>query len=194
MEASARVERVTPLELFFDLVFVFAITQVTTLLSADPTWAGLAPGADRARRALVGVGRLRLADEHAQPGGGARPDRDVRRHGARCWSCALAVPEAFGEHGVIFGVAYLVVRAMHIALYALAARGDPDLLGAVLRMTPSSTISGFLILGAGFPEGQARTTLWIARARDRLPRRARRPRRGLAPLARRTSPSGTAWS
>jgi low temperature requirement protein LtrA len=75
--------------------------------------------------------------------------------------CALAVPEAFGDHGVIFGVAYLVVRAMHIALYAIAARGDPDLLGAVLRMVPSSTISGFLILGAGFLEGKERTALWI---------------------------------
>ena len=35
-------ERVTPLELFFDLIFVFAITQVTSLVVADPTWAGLA--------------------------------------------------------------------------------------------------------------------------------------------------------
>jgi low temperature requirement protein LtrA len=35
-------ERVTPLELFFDLVFVFAITQVTSLVSDDPTWGGLA--------------------------------------------------------------------------------------------------------------------------------------------------------
>ncbi|MEX0674596.1 MAG: low temperature requirement protein A [Gaiellaceae bacterium] len=34
-------QRVTPLELFFDLVFVFAITQVTGLMSADPTWHGL---------------------------------------------------------------------------------------------------------------------------------------------------------
>ena len=37
-------ERVTPLELFFDLVFVFAITQVTALVVADPTWAGLGRG------------------------------------------------------------------------------------------------------------------------------------------------------
>ena len=46
MEASGstRVERVTPLELFFDLVFVFALTQVTTLLSRDPTWRGLLQG------------------------------------------------------------------------------------------------------------------------------------------------------
>ena len=35
-----REERVTPLELFFDLIFVFAITQVTGLVVADPTWPG----------------------------------------------------------------------------------------------------------------------------------------------------------
>jgi low temperature requirement protein LtrA len=35
---------VTPLELFFDLVFVFAITQVTGFMSADPTWPGLGRG------------------------------------------------------------------------------------------------------------------------------------------------------
>jgi len=34
----------TPLELFFDLVFVFAVTQVTTLIARDPSWAGLARG------------------------------------------------------------------------------------------------------------------------------------------------------
>ena len=50
---------------------------------------------------------------------------------------------------------------MHLALYALAARGDHDLLGAVLRMTPSSTISGVLILGAGFAEGNERIALWV---------------------------------
>jgi low temperature requirement protein LtrA len=58
--------RVTPLELFFDLVFVFAFTQVTTLLSADPTWGGLGRGL-LIGRALVGVGGLRLVDEHRRP-------------------------------------------------------------------------------------------------------------------------------
>ena len=37
-------DRVTPLELFFDLVFVLAITQCTVLMAADPTWRGLAKG------------------------------------------------------------------------------------------------------------------------------------------------------
>ena len=160
MEASARIERVTPLELFFDLVFVFAITQVTTLLSADPTWGGLLRG-------LVVLAALWWAwAAYAWLTNTLNPEEGLVRiamfvvMGAML-VCALAVPEAFGDHGVIFGVAYLVVRAMHIALYALAARGDPDLLGAVLRMVPSSTISGFLILGAGFLEGKERTTLWI---------------------------------
>jgi low temperature requirement protein LtrA len=157
---SERVERVTPLELFFDLVFVFAITQVTTLLAADPTWGGLLRG-------LIVLAALWWAwAAYAWLTNTLNPEEGIVRLAmfvvmAAMLICALAVPEAFDEHGVIFGVAYLVVRAMHIALYALAARGDPDLLGAVLRMTPSSTISGFLILGAGFLEGKERTTLWV---------------------------------
>jgi low temperature requirement protein LtrA len=160
VEASAREERVTPLELFFDLVFVFAITQVTTLLSNDPTWSGLLRG-------LIVLAALWWAwAAYAWLTNTLNPEEGLVRiamfvvMGAML-VCALAVPEAFGDHGVIFGVAYLVVRAMHLALYSLTARGDPDLLGAVLRMTPSSTISGFLILGAGFLEGKERTTLWI---------------------------------
>jgi low temperature requirement protein LtrA len=157
---SQREERVTPLELFFDLVFVFAITQVTTLLSRDPTWGGL-------QRGLVVLAALWWAwAAYAWLTNTLNPEEGLVRiamfvvMGAML-VCALTVPEAFGAHGVIFGVAYLVVRAMHIALYSLAARGDPDLLGAILRMTPSSTISGFLILGAAFLEGNERTTLWI---------------------------------
>ena len=160
MEASAQIERVTPLELFFDLVFVFAITQVTTLLARDPTWGGLLRG-------LVVLAALWWAwAAYAWLTNTLNPEEGLVRIAmfvvmAAMLICALAVPEAFGDHGVIFGVAYLVVRAMHLVLYSLAARGDPDLLGAVLRMTPSSTISGFLILGAGFLEGKERTTLWI---------------------------------
>jgi low temperature requirement protein LtrA len=157
---SQRVERVTPLELFFDLVFVFAITQVTALLSKDPTWGGLLRG-------LVVLAALWWAwAAYAWLTNTLNPEEGLVRIAmfvvmGAMFVCALAVPEAFGDHGVVFGVAYLVVRAMHIALYSLAARGDPDLLGAILRMTPSSTISGFLILGAGFLEGKERTTFWI---------------------------------
>jgi len=54
---------------------------------------------------------------------------------------ALAVPDAFGRHGVVFGVAFLIVNVMHLALYALAARGDRDLLAAIVRAAPM-TLTG----------------------------------------------------
>jgi len=153
-------ERVKPLELFFDLVFVFGLTQVTTMLSADPTWGGLVRGL----AVLAAIWWAWAA--YAWLTNTLNPEEGIVRIAmfvvmAAMLVVALAVPEAFDEHGVIFGVAYLIVRAMHLALYALAARGDHDLLGAVLRMTPSSTISGVLILGAGFTEGRERTALWL---------------------------------
>jgi low temperature requirement protein LtrA len=152
-------QRVTSLELFFDLVFVFAITQVTTLLSNDPTWHGLVRG-------LLVLGALWWAwTAYAWLTNTLNPEEGAVRIAmfgamAAMLIVALAVPEAFGDHGVIFGVAYLAVRAMHLGLYMLAARGDHDLLGAVLRMTPSSLISGVLILAAGFTDGDQRIALW----------------------------------
>ena len=160
MEGSQTDERVKPLELFFDLVFVFGLTQVTSLLSAHPTWDGLLRG-------ILVLGAIWWAwAAYAWLTNTLNPEEGIVRIAmfvvmAAMLIVALAVPEAFDEHGVIFGVAYLVVRSMHLALYALAARGDPDLLGAVLRMVPSSTISGVLILGAGFTEGRERTALWL---------------------------------
>jgi low temperature requirement protein LtrA len=160
VEASQHEERVKPLELFFDLVFVFAITQVASLLSADPSWGGLLRG-------MLVLGALWWAwAAYAWLTNTLNPEEGAVRIAmfaamAAMLIVALAVPEAFDEHGVVFGVAYLVVRAMHLALYALAARGDRDLLGAVLRMTPSSTISGVLILTAGFLEGEQRVALWL---------------------------------
>jgi low temperature requirement protein LtrA len=159
-------QRVTPLELFFDLVFVFAFTQVTSLMSADPTWGGLLRG-------MLVLGALWWAwAAYAWLTNTLNPEEGAVRLAVfvvmgSMLIAALAVPEAFGDHGVLFGVAYFVVRAMHLALYALAGRGDRDLLGAVLRMTPSSTISGVLIIVAGFLESEPRLALWaIALATD----------------------------
>ena len=154
-------QRVTPLELFFDLVFVFAFTQVTTLLSDDPTWAGVLRG-------MLVLGALWWAwAAYAWLTNTLNPEEGEVRLGVfvvmgAMLIVALAVPEAFDDHGVLFGVGYLVVRGMHIVLYCLAAKrlGDRDLLGAVLRMTPSSTISAILIIVAGFMDGDERLLLW----------------------------------
>jgi low temperature requirement protein LtrA len=75
---------------------------------------------------------------------------------------ALAVPEIFGAHGVVFGISFLIVNVMHTALYSLAARGNRDLMTAVLRAGRWSLAGSVLILVAGFTDGGLRTVLWLA--------------------------------
>jgi len=160
-QGSEHEHRVTPLELFFDLVFVFAFTQVTTLMSDDPSWSGLGNGLMILAAmwwAWVGYAWLTNAVD---------PDEGVVRAAmlvaiGAMFVAALAVPDAFGDHGVLFGVAFLIVRVMHVALYALAGRGDRDLLGAVMRITPSTVAASGLIIGAGFADDGLRPALWLA--------------------------------
>jgi low temperature requirement protein LtrA len=81
---------------------------------------------------------------------------------AAMFVAALAVPDAFGRHGVVFGVAFLIVNVMQLALYALGARRDRELLAAILRIAPITLAGAALILGAGFVHGTLRPTLWLA--------------------------------
>jgi low temperature requirement protein LtrA len=157
---SQREHRVTPLELFFDLVFVYAITQVTQLMSHDPTWRG------------VGRGLLVLAvlwwawTGYAWLTNTLEPEEGRVRAGmfgamAAMLVVALAVPHAFGADAILFGVAYLIVRLLHLLLYAIAGKRDPDLLGAVLRFTPSATVAPAIVLVGGFVHGPTQVALWI---------------------------------
>jgi low temperature requirement protein LtrA len=75
---------------------------------------------------------------------------------------ALTVPDALGSHGVLFGVAFLIVNVMHLTLYALAARSDADLLAAILRIVPSTLLGAVLIIVAGFVDGRLKPILWLA--------------------------------
>jgi low temperature requirement protein LtrA len=151
---------VTPRELFFDLVFVFAFTQVATLLASDATFAGIG-------RSVLVLGALWWAwTAYAWLTNTVDPEEGVV--GAALlvaliamFVAALVVPEVFDGEGVLFGACFLVVCAMHIALYALAGRGNRDLLGAVLRLAPWTLLGATLILVAGFTDG-ARTWLWLA--------------------------------
>jgi low temperature requirement protein LtrA len=152
-------QRVTPLELFFDLVFVFAITQVTSMLSTDPTWGGLG-------RALLVLGALWWAwTGYAWLTNTVNPDEGAVRLAilgamGALLLVALAVPNAFGDDGILFGVAYFSVRLLHLVLFALAARGDRDMLGSVLRLAVGATIGPALIIVAGFTDGGAQAALW----------------------------------
>jgi low temperature requirement protein LtrA len=161
--STEREQRVTPLELFFDLVFVFGFTQVTTVLSNDSTWQGLGHGV------LILVALWWAWAAYAWLTNSIDPDEEavwgslLVAIGAM-FIAALAVPEAFGRHGVVFGVAFLIVIIMQVALYILASasRGDRDLVAAIARITPSSLGGAILILVAGFVSTDLKPFLWLA--------------------------------
>ena len=182
-------ERVTALELFFDLVFVFAITQVTGFVVADPTWAGLAKG-------LVVLGVLWWSwAAYAWLTNTINPEEGIVRiamFGAMgaMLIASLAVPDVFGDDAFLFACAYGVVRVAHLALYAVAGRGDRDLLGAVARLAAGTAIGVALLFFAAALDGRCRSPVGD-RARARPARRVHRRRQGLASRARRTSPSAT---
>jgi low temperature requirement protein LtrA len=160
--------QVTPLELFFDLVFVFAITQVTSLLADNPTWGGVLRGM------LVLAALWSAWAVYAW----LTSTLDVDEGGVRLAMLAamgamlgvgLAVPGAFGDDGVLFGVAYLLVRLLHVVLSAIVARDEPDRRGALLRFAPTELLGASLILVAGFLDGDVRIAVWaIALAIDYL--------------------------
>jgi low temperature requirement protein LtrA len=81
---------------------------------------------------------------------------------AAMFVAALAVPDVFGPHGVVFAVAFSIVAIMQLALYGLSAHGDLDLLQAILRVAPWSLGGAALILAAGFVHGPAKPALWLA--------------------------------
>src|SRR5918997_3746907 len=129
--------QVTPLELFFDLAFVFAMTQVTSLLADDPTSGGVLRG----MLVLVALwwawtGYAWLTSTMNVDEGGVRLAM-LASMGAML-GVALAVPGAFEDDAVLFGVAYLLVRLLHVVLYTVVGRDDPNLRGAVLRFAPTA--------------------------------------------------------
>jgi low temperature requirement protein LtrA len=152
-------QRVTPLELFFDLVFVFGLTQVTSLMSADPTWSGLARGM------LVLAALWWAWAAYAWLTNTIDPDEGAARLAvfgamAAMLIVGLAAPGAFDDDALLFGVAYLAVRVLHIVLYALAA-DDEDIRGAVMRLAPTSVVAPGLILGAAALDGAAQGIVWL---------------------------------
>jgi low temperature requirement protein LtrA len=153
-------ERVTPLELFFDLVFVLAITQCTALMSHDPTWSGLAQG-------LLVLGVLWWSwTGYAWLTSVVDPEEGAVRIAmfaamAAFLIVSIAVPEAFGDLALEFALAYGAVRAAHIALFVLASRGDPDLRHSVVGLAMSTAIGVGLLVGASFLDGLAQGALWV---------------------------------
>jgi low temperature requirement protein LtrA len=152
-------ERVTPLELFFDLVFVLAITQCTALMSHHPTWSGLAQG-------LLVLGMLWWAwTGYSWLTSVIDPEEGAVRlvmFGAMAalLLVSLCVPEAFGNLALAFALIYGVVRTAHIALFMLASPEDDALRHSVLGLAASTAVAVVLLAVASLFDGLAQGALW----------------------------------
>ncbi len=156
---AGQAERVSTLELFFDLVFVFTITQLTAVLSDDPTPRGLL-------RVVLMLGVIFwMYGGYAWMTNAVATDRVARRllllgGMAGFLVLALAIPRAFTEGDVAFGVAYLVIVGIHTGLYSRT--GVPNTVRALLRLAPFNLASALLVLAAVMVEGTAAYLLWGA--------------------------------
>lgn len=153
--------RASTLELFFDLVFVLAITQVTALLRDDHTAAGIGRG-------LVILLLLWWAwSVYTWITNYTGTDLTLVRLsllGAMGASMIMAtgVAGAFGSAGPWFAISYMVVRLFGQLGYWIAARDDPLRREALLTFLPLATIAPVIVLAGGFVDDPARTWVWVA--------------------------------
>jgi low temperature requirement protein LtrA len=155
-------QRVAPLELFFDLVFVLSFTQVTAAIADEGSWEGLGEGI------LVLAAVWWAWAAYGWLTNTIDPDEDVNRLAvlsamAAMLVVSLCIPEAFGDLGLLFGCSYFFVRAMHLVLYVRTTRrgGDPYNLEAILKLAPGLLLGSALLILAGLLDGGARASVWI---------------------------------
>ena len=151
--------RVSPLELFFDLVFVLALTQCTALMADQPTWEGVG-------KALLILTLLWWSwSGYAWLTSVVDPEDAAVRlvifvAMAAFLVVALCVPEAFDSSAALFAAGYGVVRAAHIGLFVLASSEDAQLRSSVVGLALSTAISvGLLVVASGF-DGTAQAAVW----------------------------------
>lgn len=152
-------KRVGFLELFFDLVFVFAVTQLVAALHDDHRAVGWG-------RAVIILWFIWWAWSQYTWAGNAI---DLDRRSIRIWMlvatgsmlvAATAIPSAFGDGGRWFAVPYTAVRLVGLALYWFGLSGDPAHRAALRTYLPIAAVGPMLILVGGFAGGSARTVLW----------------------------------
>jgi low temperature requirement protein LtrA len=158
-DSTSEATRVTTLELFFDLVFVFAITQLTSVLADAATV-----------RAVVQV-VLMLGVIWWMYAGYAWMTNAVSAHTtnrrllllggmAGYFVLALAVPNAFTSSGLAFGLAYLLIVSVHTALFTRATSASAA--RAIVTLAPFNLASALMIVAGGAVGGTSQYALWTA--------------------------------
>jgi low temperature requirement protein LtrA len=153
-------ERVTPLELFFDLVFVLAITECTSLMSHHQSWSGLAQG-------LLVLGVLWWAwASYAWLTSVIDPEAGPVRlvffaAMASMLIAAICVPEAFGDLALAFALSVGFFRVAHIALFTIASADAPDLRRSTVALGVSTAIAVGLLAAASAFDGVPQAAIWV---------------------------------
>lgn len=160
---------VSPLELFFDLVFVFALTQVTAYMAHEIDAGHGLEGLLRGVLLLmlmwwswVGWAWLCNVTDVEAPA----LKMTMLAGMSALFVLALCIPEAFedGDGGLdgplVLALAYLAVRALHFLMFWLVAREDPSLRGQLTRFAPTVAGSSVVLIFASQAEGDTQTALW----------------------------------
>jgi low temperature requirement protein LtrA len=153
----------TPVELLWDLVFVFAITQVTTLLALDLTWAGFG-------RAMLVLALVWWAwSAFVWAANAQSPDSPTLRATllvalVLIFIVGLAIPHAFGSQSTLFAATYAGVRLMHLALYADASRRGQANWSAIAGFAVTVAVGMAMLIVGSFLGGWQRIVIWAAAA------------------------------
>ncbi len=151
--------RVSTLELFFDLVFVFTITQLTAVLASRLSWVAVGQVVVMAALIMWMYGGYAWLTNAIAPSSRGRRTLLLVGMGGFL-TVALAIPDAFGPAGWVFGLGYFVVNVAHTALFSLA--GGEGVVRAMRTLGPLNLTSSTLILAGGLLPGGWRWGLWIA--------------------------------
>jgi low temperature requirement protein LtrA len=153
---AAPADRVTAVEVFFDVVFVFTLTQLTRTLEENLSLAGLGQVL-----LLFGVlwymyGGYAWLTNHVPP---RRTSQKLVLFAgmAGFFISAIGIPHTFGETGRLFAAGYLVVICVHLLLFT-----QSDALAGVVRLAPYNVGGALLVLAATFARGAAAYALWLA--------------------------------
>ena len=151
------------LELFFDLVYVYAMSEVTTLMLANVSWTGFGRGALALATiwwAWENYAWLTNTFEHADP-----PARILIYFAmAAMLIAATALPNAFGKMALVFATAYVFVRMLHVVLLLRTTRGDEQLRTPTLQLVPYLLAGSGLIVVGAFMTSPYRELLWLVSA------------------------------
>ncbi len=160
-ETIDRSARVSTLELFFDLVFVFTITQLTNVL-VDGS------GAEASLQVVVMLAVVWwMYDGYAWLTNAIATDllrfRLLLLGGMGGFLViALAIPTAYGRNGLVFALGYLVVVVLHAGMYAKGTSVSE--VAAILRIVPFNVAAAALVLVGGIVGGRTQDVLWILAA------------------------------